>query len=62
MAYTRIKDLSAFFVNTLEKQEKNGTLDWHDHTIPEDEIWVKIGGEGIMAKAVLKWPCKYAMF
>ena len=43
MAY--IKDLSAFFVKILEKQEKNETLDWHDNTIPEDEIWVKIGGD-----------------
>ena len=55
-----IKDLSAFVVKILEREEKNGTLDWHDNTIPEDEIWMEIGG--IMAKAVLKWPCKYAIF
>ena len=40
-----VKDLSPFVLSIFEKHEKIGTLDWLDITIPEDEIWVKIGGD-----------------
>ena len=32
-------------MNLLDKYDKQGRLTWHDGAIPDDEIWVKIGGD-----------------
>ena len=41
----RIPDLQAFVFDLLDKYQSNGDLRWHDVGIPDNEIWVKIGGD-----------------
>ena len=43
--YGRVKGLSKFTVDLLDKYEENGMLTWHKNTIPDDQIWLKIGGD-----------------
>ena len=42
--FGRVSDLKTFVDSRLDDYEKNGFLTWHG-TIPENEIWVKIGGD-----------------
>ena len=40
----------------MDKLDQEGKLTWHDNGIPEDEIWVKVGGGGeTMVEVVLKF-------
>ena len=43
--YGRISDLPRFVDKMLDEYEKNNMLTWREGTIPEDEIWIKIGGD-----------------
>ncbi len=43
--FGRVANLSSFVTNILNKHKEHGTLTWHNSTIPEDEIWVKFGGD-----------------
>ena len=38
-----IHDLHAFTKRLLDDHSKNNMLTWQNGTIPEEEIWVKIG-------------------
>ena len=38
-------DLPVFVSKLLDQYEEEGLLSWHGKTIPEEEIWVKIGGD-----------------
>jgi len=40
-----IKNLPDFIYKTLDKYDDNKELTWHDNGIPEDEIWIKLGGD-----------------
>jgi hypothetical protein len=40
-----IKDLKGFVSELLTQYEKEGLLNWHDGSIPKDQLWVKIGGD-----------------
>ena len=41
-----VHDLQAFVIGLLEEYKKHGKLTWHgEHGIPEDEIWIKLGGD-----------------
>ena len=40
-----VHDLKEFVFDLLDKYEENGDLTWHDGGIPEDQIWLKIGGD-----------------
>ena len=44
-AVGRISDIPEFVMQLLYQYEKEGKLSWHNTTIPDDEIWVKIGGD-----------------
>ena len=39
-----ISNLSEFLISYLDALKENNLLKWHN-TIPEDEVWVKIGGD-----------------
>ncbi|XP_067667443.1 uncharacterized protein [Haliotis asinina] len=43
MAY--VKDLPKFVTGLLNNYHDSGQLTWHSQHIPEDEIWLKIGGD-----------------
>ena len=43
--YGKITDLPAFTDSLLDQYAENDLLTWHDGVIPEDEIWVKLGGD-----------------
>lgn len=40
-----IKDLPRFISKMLDKYDKHNYLTWHDETIPNNEIWVKVGAD-----------------
>jgi hypothetical protein len=40
-----VADLKSFVSELLDQYEEKGMLTWHENTIPENEIWVKIGGD-----------------
>ena len=40
-----ITNAPSFIANVSDKHDKQGHLTWHDGAIPDDEIWVKIGGD-----------------
>ena len=48
-----VPDLEKFVKNLLDKLDAEGKLTWHENGIPEDEIWIKIGG--IMGEVVSKF-------
>ena len=39
------KDLCSFVTDLLDKYNEQQLLDFHDGNIPDDHIWVKIGGD-----------------
>ena len=40
----KIKDFTELVTQLLDEYDKGGKLTWHN-TIPEDEVWVKVGGD-----------------
>ena len=44
-AITLIKSLPTFVDDILNKYDECGMLAWESKNIPEDEIWIKIGGD-----------------
>ena len=45
VAYTGYDDLPQFVLNLLDQYDSEGLLTWGDNNIPQDEIWVKVGGD-----------------
>ena len=43
--YGYITDLPRFVDHLLESYEQNDQLTWHCETIPEEEVWIKLGGD-----------------
>ena len=43
--YDRIGELPRFVDSLLDAYDKKNLLTWRDRSIPEDEIWVKNGGD-----------------
>ena len=41
------KDLCSFVTDLLDKYNEQQLLDFHDGNIPDDHIWVKIGGDHV---------------
>ena len=41
----RIENIPLFVENLLEQYQSKDKLTWHNDTIPENEIWVKVGGD-----------------
>lgn len=41
----KIKDVPKLVEQLLDLYDREGKLSWHDGTIPEDEIWAKVGGD-----------------
>ena len=39
----KIKDITELVTQLLDEYDRGGKLTWHN-TIPEDEVWVKVGG------------------
>ena len=44
-ALARVSNISDFIIRLLDQHKKYHTLTWHESVIPEDEIWVKLGGD-----------------
>ena len=40
-----VTDLDKFVTDTLDTFEAQHLLTWHDNAIPEDQIWIKVGGD-----------------
>ena len=40
-----VRDLCSFVTDLLDKYSEQQLLDFHDGKIPEDQIWLKIGGD-----------------
>ena len=40
-----VRDIPQLVGNLLDQYEREGKLTWHENTIPNDEIWVKMGGD-----------------
>ena len=40
-----IDDLPVFVSNLLNQCQEKKKLTWHNQTIPDDEIWIKIGAD-----------------
>ena len=40
-----IEDVTKLVTQLLDQYDKEGKLTWHNDTIPQDEIWVKVGGD-----------------
>lgn len=40
-----IQDIPSYVTKLLDEYDNQGRLTWHDGSIPEDEIWIKIGGD-----------------
>ena len=40
-----ITDMPSFVTRLLDRYKSQNSLTWHDSNIPEDEIWVKFGGD-----------------
>ena len=53
-----VPDLEKFVKNLLDKLDAEGKLTWHENGIPEDEIWIKIGGDH--GRGSLKICCELA--
>ena len=43
--YTKIRNIPKFLDKMLDAYEDKNMLTWHDGTIPENEVWVKLGGD-----------------
>ena len=43
--FVYVDSLPTFLQELLDKYHKNGQLTWHDGAIPDNEIWIKIGGD-----------------
>ncbi|GFN92672.1 amine oxidase, partial [Plakobranchus ocellatus] len=43
VAYKR--DILQFVTKKLEEHDKGGELKWHDEKIPQNKVWIKIGGD-----------------
>ena len=43
--YASIHTIRSYLSNLLDTYEQNKQLTWHSGTIPDDEIWVKIGAD-----------------
>ena len=44
-AARQIEDVAKLMTQLLDQYNKDGKLTWHNDTIPQDEIWVKMGGD-----------------
>jgi len=44
-AFGRVACISDFVTNMLEAHKQQNTLTWHNSSIPQNEIWVKFGGD-----------------
>ena len=44
-AFGRVSDLGRFVEDMLDQYEGKGQLTWHNGIIPNNEIWVKFGGD-----------------
>ncbi|GFO11824.1 amine oxidase [Plakobranchus ocellatus] len=53
-----VPDLNKFVMDLLQKYDGEGKLTWHDGGIPENQIWVKIGGDH--GRGSLKISCQVA--
>ncbi|XP_071795593.1 uncharacterized protein [Asterias amurensis] len=40
-----VKDLLAMILDYLERHQSKGSLTWRNGVIPENEIWIKVGGD-----------------
>ena len=40
-----VTDLARFITDTLDMFEAQDLLTWHNNAIPEDHIWLKVGGD-----------------
>ena len=40
-----ITDIPQYVTELLDQYDKENQLTWHNSTIPEDEVWVKLGGD-----------------
>ena len=40
-----IEDVAKLMTQLLDQYNKEGKLTWHNDPIPQDEIWVKVGGD-----------------
>ena len=40
-----VTDLAKFVTETLDQFESQNLLSWHENAIPEDTIWLKVGGD-----------------
>ena len=45
VAYIGADDLPSFVSKVLDQFEKENLLTWHENSIPDDEIWIKLGGD-----------------
>ncbi|GFO47403.1 amine oxidase [Plakobranchus ocellatus] len=43
--YATIRNTQNYLLNLLDTYQQNNKLTWHSGTIPEDEIWAKIGAD-----------------
>ena len=51
-----ISDLPTFVSTLLNQYQEKENLTWHNQSIPDDEIWIKIGGDhrGYSFKLILE--------
>ena len=40
-----VTDLAGFVIDTLEEFDAQTSLTWYDNAIPEDQSWLKVGGD-----------------
>jgi hypothetical protein len=43
--FTYIKELSEFVCDRLNQYKERGLLTWHNNAIPNDQIFIKVGGD-----------------
>ncbi|XP_072027206.1 uncharacterized protein [Amphiura filiformis] len=43
--FVYVKDLPKMVLDLLDRHSQANTLTWHDGMIPDEEIWIKIGGD-----------------
>ena len=43
--YGRVADLPRFLDRLLDSYDEQNLLTWREGSIPEDKIWIKIGGD-----------------
>ena len=41
----KFPDLSDLILHYLSQHKTGGILSWHDGALPDDEVWIKIGGD-----------------